>query len=133
MAHEAASPSIKQELCRLRAGLTDSQARHRDTALLLERLSGQNAALRAQLRDSEASEISERERGVEKLRRETPRRCPTPSTPSSGRSGTAVEANALRHRVWQLERSLEEEKRRSAWRSKIGENEMKPDIGGYGS
>eukprot|EP00931_Biecheleriopsis_adriatica_P018178 TRINITY_DN12810_c0_g1_i2.p1 TRINITY_DN12810_c0_g1~~TRINITY_DN12810_c0_g1_i2.p1 ORF type:complete len:715 (-),score=195.62 TRINITY_DN12810_c0_g1_i2:7-2151(-) len=42
----------EEELGQLRAGLADAQARHQDTALLLERLSGQNASLRAQLKSS---------------------------------------------------------------------------------
>eukprot|EP00913_Durusdinium_trenchii_P014487 g13589.t1 len=95
----ALSP-VRQELTRLRAGLTDSQARHRDTALLLERLSGQNASLRAQLREC---------------------------------SGRPAETDALRHRVWQLERHLEDEKRRNVRNFRpqsLSPNLMESDQGG---
>ncbi|CAK9061259.1 unnamed protein product [Durusdinium trenchii] len=120
----ALSP-VRQELTRLRAGLTDSQARHRDTALLLERLSGQNASLRAQLRECSGAEAaglsSSPLRNISNLKEQnTPKtrvfQPPTPrrnvvSTPSEGRP---AETDALRHRVWQLERHLEDEKRRNA-------------------
>ncbi|CAE6973635.1 unnamed protein product [Symbiodinium sp. CCMP2592] len=136
MAEWSASPAVKQELCQLRAGLTDSKARHLDTALLLERLSGQNAALRLQLR--EGREAQPEAGGAESTLR-TSRSCPTsradkenrrelpspsekPCTPKkphaqipcSGGQVNAGELGLLRHRVWQLERELEVEKRRSA-------------------
>eukprot|EP00439_Symbiodinium_sp_Y106_P053694 s845_g7.t1 len=135
MAEWSASPAVKQELCQLRAGLTDSKARHLDTALLLERLSGQNAALRLQLREGREAQP---EAGAQSTLR-TSRSCPTsradkenrrelpspsekPCTPKkphvqipcSGGQVNAGELGLLRHRVWQLERELEVEKRRSA-------------------
>lgn len=44
---------LERELTRCRAALIDSQDRHRDTARLLERLSGQNAELRDELERSQ--------------------------------------------------------------------------------
>eukprot|EP00435_Cladocopium_sp_Y103_P070057 s298_g34.t1 len=137
----------QHELSHLRAGLADSQARHKDTALLLERLSGQNATLRSHLRDAESAQaqgLKEWPMNREGLRNisntfhdhdafrtsraqksllpsdfQTPRRTAS-STPSSGgrktvgMAGAATEIDALRHRVWELERNLEDEKRRNA-------------------
>ncbi|CAL1135574.1 unnamed protein product [Cladocopium goreaui] len=137
----------RQELSHLRAGLADSQARHKDTALLLERLSGQNATLRSHLRDAESAQaqgFKESPMNREGLRNisntfhdhdafrtsraqkpplpsdfQTPRRTASSTPSSAGRKVTvgmagATEIHALRHRVWELERNLENEKRRNA-------------------
>ncbi|CAE8641770.1 unnamed protein product, partial [Polarella glacialis] len=172
----------EHELLGLRAGLADSQARHQDTALLLERLAGQNAALRARLGGRAlAPAFAMNEEGLEDLqeqfskalragpgaspepcsgrslssssscgsargydgpsgraaangfyatqpnmgagdRRSQPgrpeamsgRRTCSPTPSAAGSTSAAAEMEVLRHRMWELERNLEIEKRRSA-------------------